>query len=44
MTYEAIMSLIKSKKDDIDDETLKFFSNYFFVTKNYVEFYIILFM
>ena len=31
MTYEAIMGLIKSKKDDIDNETLKFFSNYFFV-------------
>ena len=31
MTYEAIMDLIKSKKDDIDNETLKFFSNYFFV-------------
>lgn len=31
MAYEAIMSLIKSKKDDIDNETLKLFSNYFFV-------------
>ena len=31
MTYEEIMSLMKSKKNDIDNETLKFFSNYFFV-------------
>lgn len=31
MAYETIMNLIKSKKYDIDNETLKFFSNYFFV-------------
>ncbi len=31
MTYDAIMNLIKSKKQNIDTETLKFFSNYFFV-------------
>ena len=31
MTYEAIMNLIKRKKDDIDNESLKYFSNYFFV-------------
>lgn len=31
MTYEAITNLIKSKKNNIDNETLKFFSNYFFV-------------
>lgn len=31
MSYDMVMSLIKDKKPDMDNETLKFFSNYFFV-------------
>ena len=31
MPYETIINLIKSKKTDIDAETLKLYSNYFFV-------------
>lgn len=31
MTYDEIRNLIKSKKAEIDDETLKYFSNYFYV-------------
>lgn len=31
MPYDTIMNLIKKRKPDINTETLKFFSNYFFV-------------
>lgn len=34
MTWEEVYSKIKNKKNDIDDETLKYFTNYFYVLSN----------